>query len=237
LIGWLVSLAGGFKALAVSMLIPMAEFLLTAAAITVLLIALEDLWGWFNGKKSITGSFLGEWTDFRDRLKLVWEDIKAIVWSGVKFIWYAMDLDFERAGKEWAEAMKGFSNLGESSSNVFQSGQGSPLVSDILAGRKKREPKPIAGTTRDPALNPVIAGFMGYGIPRGSFQGYSSQAPTTVSGSKTAGDSVPKVEINQSFQLGAGTSEQQAREIKKILNDTLQEQVSHSLRHSTPPGK
>lgn len=80
----LTDLAGGFSILSVEGLKAAAstalanlKFLLLAAAIAVVLLALEDFYGWTEGKDSVTGEILGDFTP--EKLTKIQDDITGVL--------------------------------------------------------------------------------------------------------------------------------------------------------------
>ena len=54
-----------FRALAVATSLATWEWVLIAAAITILILAIQDLYTWINGGDSLIGRWLGSWEDFK----------------------------------------------------------------------------------------------------------------------------------------------------------------------------
>ena len=64
----------GLQAAGVSML-AFAKFALIAAAITAVILDVQDFYTWVKGGKSVIGSAIGEWNGFVDGVKAKWDEV------------------------------------------------------------------------------------------------------------------------------------------------------------------
>lgn len=56
-------------------LLAMGKFLLIAAAITAVILVLQDLYTWINGGDSIMGRFFGSWDEYLEGLRNTWDSV------------------------------------------------------------------------------------------------------------------------------------------------------------------
>ncbi len=245
LVGWMIGLAGGYRALAAAIIIPTLALLAQAAALAAIIILFEDLTTWILGGKSMIGTWIGEWEAVPDKLRKVWETIKKIFLEGGRFMAAVFKGDF-------AEAYRILEKGGE-------------VVKKVTITK----PNTLKGRTGEEALEVAMnVGGMGAMAPgsRGGFMGYAmaggKRGPSGVGngpgfarafqpgdvmdmqGNYLRTESAPgapvvhqnnKVELN--LNMPKGTPQENAEEIVRIVNDTLSNQADHALQQSVAPGR
>lgn len=246
-IGWLVAMAGGYKALAAAVLLPTLAFLAQAAALAFVILLFEDLTTWILGGKSLIGEWLGAWLEVPSKLRKLWQDIKDIFRAGGEFIAAVFRGDF----------MEAYRLLNAGMQKVATSGIGKALT----PGAGGRTGNGLTAAT-GPAPGARVAGFGGL-VPGAYFAGGNGGGPT---GQATGGpgmgnfvesfrmvagpDGQPKLvpekssgkggvtiqKMDLSLALPPGTPQQMAEETIRIVDERLRQQIDHSLQQDVPAG-
>lgn len=240
-IGWLIRLAGGYRALASAMLLPIAEFMAMAAAIAACILIGEDLGVWLMGGKSVIGQWLGPWGEVPAKIRKIWGEIKEVFKEGGAFIMAVLNGDFKEAARLFAEMSAPVVNAGVGVGNAvvnrYKAGNvtiANPLSRESAGSWGGMAPAYVYAATPDyshernvPALRSLdeIDPSNNYhdnpGVKAGGARGATVQQHN-------------KIDI--SAILKEGTTANQANEIVKIVRDTLNQQIDHSLQQSIPPG-
>ena len=240
IVSWLIALAGGYRALAISMLVPTLMFIAQAAALAALILVFEDMFTWILGGKSIIGEWLGEWTAIPDKLRKIWADIKAIFQAGGKFMAAVFRGDFAEAYRLLEDgvtkvkaAMPATSETdaglraAQKSGQFYQIGGGFGVMAPSAAA--------MAGGPGGPSgvgNGPNFARAFRAGDTMDMYGNYlgskkQGQAPVVQQSNK----------VDLKLTLARGTTEEQAMEITKIVKDTLSSQADHALQQSVAPGE
>jgi hypothetical protein len=240
IVGWLIGLVGGYRALATAVLIPTLAFIAQAAALAAIILLFEDLTVWLMGGKSIIGEWLGEWGTIPKKLAKIWADIKAVFVDGGKFIAAVFRGDFKEAFRLLDEGMNHAGGAIEGSLDLVSGGRA-----------KNFSPSPIAygnyaGMGGAGALGYSMAGApggAGAGPSAGPGAGTFLNSYTMVRGKdgepelrRNAPQVKQDIKVDLKLQLAPGTSVQQAEETVKIVDERLRHHVNHSLQQNVAPG-
>lgn len=93
-------------------LLSMGKFLLIGAAITAVILILQDLYTWINGGESVIGEFFGSWQENIDKLSARWEQYKEEFGKAAdQVIGWLINIYSEynpivRVAQEWLDIMK-----------------------------------------------------------------------------------------------------------------------------------
>jgi hypothetical protein len=240
---WLIQMAGGYRVLAMNMALATIEFVAQAAALAFLILAFEDITGWLMGNKSLIGEWLGEWDTVVPRLKKIWTDIQDVFRAGGKFMAAVFRGDFREAYRLLEAGTAAAGTMAKNAAQAVAGGLSAPAFgggfSGGAAGWAGMAPAyAFAGAPSGPGPGrggPGIGSFKNaYTLVRGQ-DGEPTLAPA---GGKAGGSTVVhqsnKIDLN--LNLKSGTSQEQAKEIVGIVNDTLKTHIDHSLQQSVPPG-
>lgn len=245
IVGWLITLAGGYRALAAAIVIPTLAILAQAAAFTILFLAFHDFFVWLLGGKSLIGEWVGEWETVPGKLRKVWEEIKDVFRAGGDFIAAVFRGDFKEA----------FRLINEAHNAVVvrpMTAVGNAILD--AAGVNGATPGPgPAGELRKggAAFGGYAGGFSFAGA--GSAAGAPSRGPGAAnfaqsfrlgdvldrkgdfrSGGAQVTQRIEKVDVN--VNLPQGTPQAHAEETARALNDLLDRHIDHSLQQTVPPG-
>ncbi len=241
LVGWLIGLAGGYRALAAAIIIPTLALLAQAVALAAIILLFEDLTTWIQGGKSMIGKWVGEWATVPDKLRKVWKEIKEVFAAGGQFIAAVFRGDFAEAYRILEEGAK--------------------KTIDVVAPR--RDPKKEA--TKVQRIKNFAGGLLDVVAPVRDDRGFSmaggrggpgasGPGPGTFMSSFKLGDVLDKSgnykqgaggapvvhqsnKVDLSLNLAKGTTQEQAAEISQIVKDTLSSQADHALQQSVAPGE
>lgn len=248
-VGWLIMLNGGYIKLAANILrvvwatgLLIAEYLLTAAAIALVILAIEDIYVWLHGGKSIIGEWLGEWGKIPAKLKAIWKDIKQVFIDGGKFIEAVMTGDFKGAYKILDDAANhtagalvgGLDLITGGRTDAFANGApgGGGLLSPGYGIMPGNIGSGLYGSNFGQPNGGAAASAAGF---KRAFQPAGGAAP--VGGGGVAGPSVINHnKIDVAVTLPKDTPEGHAQKIADIVDSKIQEHVNHSLAHSVAPG-
>jgi len=237
-VGWLISLAGGFRLLATSMIVPVLSFLALAAAIAFVILLFDDLTTWILGGKSLIGEWLGPWEALPEKFKKIWADIKAIFAAGGKFMSAVFRGDFAEAYKileAGAEKVKK-AGTGKQGASQQNAGQRYQSYTDLMGGYGLPGGTAFAGASSGKREHIPFSGrkfVEQYSLGTGVDGKPALVERTSKSGS--TGTKIGKVEMN--ISLAKGTTQEQAEEITQLVDKRLSQHIDHSLQQSSGPGE
>ncbi len=243
IIGFLIQLAGGYQALAAKILLPTALFLAQAAALAFLVLAFEDLTMWFEGgSKTLIGEWIGEWEEVPNKLRKVWDEIKAVFKAGGEFIAAVFRGDFKEAYRLLAKA--GDKVISKDGAGLAVTGtqaatQGLQSYANTYGYHGDDGSLPGAQFAGAPSTSPR-RGATGRGgaLSNGFIDSFTLGPGLNGAPGKAAGHTQVKnnIKVDVSLTLPPGTSAKHAEDTMKIVDERLRQQIEHSLNQTVPPG-
>lgn len=241
IIGFLIQLAGGYRALAMAILGPTLALIAQAAALAVIILLFEDLTQWILGNKSLVGEWFGEWATIPGKFRKLWQEIKDIFAAGGEFISAVFRGDFKEAFRLLnAGIQKTVLNPAIAAGQALTSGKSMP------AGR--------------PTFNGAAGGFGQvaglYSFAGGSAAGGSASSKggpgvgtfaksyTMVAGPdgqpelRPRGDTVIKQDVKAEVHvnLPPGSPQEHGEATARAFQDLMDKHINHSLQQSVAPG-
>lgn len=239
IVGFFIEMAGGYRAIAAAIVGPTLLFIAQAAAIAFLILAFEDLTTWLYGGKSIIGDWIGTWAEVPDKLRKIWDKIKAVFQEGGKFIAAVFRGDF-------AEAYRILDETAEKTKKNLE-------VAGDSAAAAMKGPSSTKGTFADLGNYSMAGGYIPTGSPSGNGYAHAPNGPghrtflnsymlgAGLNGApgapgKSQGAVTQHVTAEVNVNLPKGTPQEHAEETARVFKGLMDEQVNHSLNQSVPPG-
>jgi hypothetical protein len=181
---------------------------LLAAAIFIVVAALDELFTFMAGGDSLLGDWLGSFEDFKVKVKDIWEDIKDIFRTAIESIKAMFSLDLDRALDAQIEALEKLGKTAEKVFETFGGGKGRALGSLGQFGSFAGLGGPGASI-----ISPAAA------LPRAAAVAGAGGAQINITGGPMTVQTMPGTTAGQAHDVGLAVERAQSKAMRDAANE------------------